>query len=169
MTSTTLRSADIGEIIAHIPHRYPFILIDRMEACEPGKWVRVTKNVTAQEWFFAGIPVESRVMPQMLVVEALAQSAGALCFYSGLMDHVAKPIMFFAGIDKCQFGRPVRPGDQLILECKLRRAMRDVVKVSGLASVNGEMSVQLQLTAVIRDMDASAAAVAVHNAANRDA
>ena len=169
MTSTTLRSADIGEILAHIPHRYPFILIDRMEACEPGQWVRVTKNVTAQEWFFAGIPVENRVMPQMLVVEALAQSSGALCFYSGLMDNVAKPIIFFAGIDKCKFGRPVRPGDQLLLECKLRRAMRDVVKVSGLATVNGEMSVELQLTAVIRDMDASAEAVAVHNAANRDA
>jgi 3-hydroxyacyl-[acyl-carrier-protein] dehydratase len=169
LTSTTLRSADIGEILAHIPHRYPFILIDRMEACEPGKWVRVTKNVTAQEWFFAGIPVENRVMPQMLVVEALAQSSGALCYYSGLMNSVAKPIIFFAGIDKCRFGRPVRPGDQLILECKLRRAMRDVVKVSGLASVNGEMSVELQLTAVIRDMDASAEAVAVHNAANRDA
>jgi len=169
LTSTTLRSADIGEILAHIPHRYPFILIDRMEACEPGKWVRTTKNVTAQEWFFAGIPVANRVMPQMLVVEALAQSSGALCFYSGLMDNVAKPIIFFAGIDKCRFGRPVRPGDQLLLECKLRRAMRDVVKVSGLASVNGEMSVELQLTAVIRDMDASAEAVAVHNAANRDA
>ncbi len=169
MNTTTLRSADIGEILAHIPHRYPFILIDRMEACEPGKWVRVTKNVTAQEWFFAGIPVESRVMPQMLVVEALAQSSGALCYYSGLFDAVAKPIIFFAGIDKCRFGHPVRPGDQLVLECKLRRTMRGVVKVSGHASVDGKMSVELQLTAAIRDMDASAEAVAVHNAANRDA
>ncbi|MEP7329749.1 MAG: 3-hydroxyacyl-ACP dehydratase FabZ [Betaproteobacteria bacterium] len=157
MTLPALPSADIGEILTHIPHRYPFIMIDRMEACEPGQWVRVTKNVSAQEWFFAGIPAERRVMPQMLVVEALAQSSGALCHYSGLMDRVAKPIIFFAGIDQCRFGREARPGDQLVLECKLMRTLRDVVKVSGRASVDGEMVLELQLTAVIRDMDASAA------------
>ena len=167
MQPPSLPSADIAEILTHIPHRYPFILIDRMEACEPGKWVRVTKNVSAQEWFFAGIPAERRVMPQLLVVEALAQSSGALCHYSGLMDRVAKPIVFFAGIDRATFGRDVRPGDQLVLECKLVRAMRDVVKVSGRATVDGEMSVDLQLTAVIRDMNEAANAMADHHAASR--
>lgn len=151
-------SADISEILSHIPHRYPLILIDRMEACEPGQWVRVIKNVSAQEWFFAGVPAERRVMPQLLVVEALAQSSGALCYYSGYFDRVAKPIVFFAGIDQCRFGREARPGDQLVLDCKLVRHMRDVVKVSGRASIDGETAVELLLTAVIRDMDLSAAA-----------
>lgn len=167
MKPPSLPSADIAEILTHIPHRYPFLLIDRMEACEPGQWVRVTKNVSAQEWFFAGIPAERRVMPQLLVVEALAQSSGALCYYSGLMDRVAKPIIFFAGIDKCVFGRDVRPGDQLVLECKLVRAMRGVVKVTGRASVDGEMVVDLHLTAVIRDIHEAAMAMTETNAASR--
>lgn len=164
MSAPKLPSADIVKILTHIPHRYPFLLIDRMEACEPGKWVRVIKNVSAQEWFFAGMPTEQRTMPQLLVVEALAQSSGALCHYSGMMRDVAKPIIFFAGIDKCRFGVAVRPGDQLVLECNLVRSMRDVVKMSARASVHDAMVAELQLTAVIRDMDASAALQATQQA-----
>jgi 3-hydroxyacyl-[acyl-carrier-protein] dehydratase len=146
-------AASISDILKHIPHRYPFILIDRMLAFEPGKWVRVLKTVTANEWYFRGVPHHRRIMPSMLLVESLAQSSGALTHYSGLMANLSKPIIFFAGIDKCKFGRDVRPGDSLILECTLIRALRDVIKVRGLASVDGEAALDLTLMAVVRDMD----------------
>src|SRR4051812_3480845 len=131
----------IDDILKHIPHRYPFVLIDRMEACEPGRWVRVSKTISATEWFFCGVPFEQRVMPSLLLVEALAQSSGVLSHYSGLMKHVSEPIIFFAGIDDCRFGCDVRPGHKLLLECTLIRTLRDVIKVAGYASVDGQMAV----------------------------
>ena len=145
--------ASIADILRHIPHRYPFILIDRMEGCVAGKSVRCIKNVSATEWFFAGAPRGERVMPSMLLVEALAQASGALSHYSGLMTSIAKPIIFFAGIDDCMFGRDVRVGDTVVLECTLLRALRDVIKVKGVASVDGEMALELTLMAVVRDME----------------
>ena len=146
-------SASIADILRHIPHRYPFILIDRMESCVAGKSVRCVKNVSASEWYFGRAGGGERVMPSMLLVEALAQSSGALSHYSGLMTNIAKPIIFFAGIDKCVFGRDVRVGDTVVLECTLLRALRDVIKVKGVATVDGEMALELTLMAVVRDME----------------
>jgi 3-hydroxyacyl-[acyl-carrier-protein] dehydratase len=155
-TPSTLPPADINEILKHIPHRYPFLLIDRMEACEPNKWVRVTKNVSNNDWFFAGIPAGRRVMPQILVLEALAQAAGVLCHFSGLTAGMSRLIIFFAGIENGRFGGDARPGDKIIFECVLKRAMRGVVKLKGNAAVNDKAIVETELTAVIRDMaDAS--------------
>lgn len=153
----TLPPADIGEILKHIPHRYPFLLIDRMEACEPNKWVRVVKNVSVNDRFFAGIPAAQRVMPQMLVLEALAQTAGVLCHYSGMMSRIGKSIIFFAGIDNCRFGRDVVPGQQIVLECTMKRSMRGVAKLSGTVTVEGDLVLASDLTAVIRDMEQSKA------------
>jgi len=148
-------TASIADILRHIPHRYPFILIDRMDSCVPGKSVRCVKNVSASEWFFERTGSAERVMPSMLLVEALAQSSGALSHYSGLMTRISKPIIFFAGIDKCVFGRDVRVGDTVILECTLLRALRDVIKVKGVATVDGEMALELILMAVVRDMESA--------------
>jgi len=156
-TPTLLPPSDISEILKHIPHRYPFLLIDRMEACEPNQWVRVIKNVSHTDEFFAGMPVDRRVMPQMLVLESLAQAAGVLCHYSGMMSRIGKTIFFFAGFDKCQFGRDVVPGDQLLLECTMKRAARGVAKIHGRATVDGALVVESDLTAVIRDMADEAA------------
>ncbi len=156
-TPTLLPPSDTAEILKHIPHRYPFLLIDRMEACEPNQWVRVVKNVTHNDEFFAGMPADRRVMPQMLLLESLAQAAGVLCHYSGMMSRIGKTIFFFAGFDKCRFGRDVVPGDQLLLECTMKRAARGVAKIHGRASVDGEMVVESDLTAVIRDMADEAA------------
>jgi 3-hydroxyacyl-[acyl-carrier-protein] dehydratase len=147
-----LPPSDITEILKHIPHRYPFLLIDRMEGCEPGKWARVIKNVSHNDQFFAGFPIDRRVMPHVLLVESLAQAAGVLCHYSGMMSRIGKTIFFFAGFDKCRFGRDVVPGDQLLLECTMKRAARGVAKIHGRASVDGAMVVEADLTAVIRDM-----------------
>lgn len=156
-TPTLLPPSDTAEILKHIPHRFPFLLIDRMEACEPSQWVRVVKNVAHNDEFFAGMPAGRRVMPQMLLLESLAQSAGVLCHYSGMMSRIGKTIFFFAGFDKCRFGRDVVPGDQLLLECTMKRAARGVAKIHGRASVEGEMVVESDLTAVIRDMADEAA------------
>ncbi|MEO8004837.1 MAG: 3-hydroxyacyl-ACP dehydratase FabZ [Betaproteobacteria bacterium] len=152
-TSSFLPASDINEILKHIPHRYPFLLVDRMEACEPNKWVRVIKNVSANDWFFAGVPAGKRVMPQMLVLEALAQAAGVLCHYSGMMSRIGKSIIFFAGIENCKFGRDVVPGDRVVLECTMNRSMRGVAKLSGSVSVNQTVVLSSDLTAVIRVMN----------------
>src|SRR5690349_2639730 len=148
----TATTASIADILRDIPHRYPFILIDRLESFEPGK-VRVLKNVSADEWYFQGVPHDQRMMPSMLLIESLAQSSGTLAHYSGLMNRVSKPIIFFAGVNKCVFHRDVRPGDTLTLECTLLRALRDVIKVHGRATVDGDLVVELTLMAAVRDMD----------------
>jgi 3-hydroxyacyl-[acyl-carrier-protein] dehydratase len=149
-TEANLQQASIADILRHIPHRYPFVFIDRMESFDSGKIVRMTKLLTCDEWFMGSHSAVVKVMPSMLVVEALAQAAGALSHYSGLMSQVESPIMFFAGIDECRFGADARPGDKLLLECTLIRSLRNVVKVSGRASVNDTTIAELKLTAVIQ-------------------
>ena len=152
--STILPPSDIIEILRHIPHRYPFLLIDRMQSCEPHRRVHVIKNVTAGEWFLGA--AKPGVMPQLLVIEALAQAAGVLCHYSGLMG--SNTLIFFAGMEKLECKGSVRTGDTLDLTCTLKRAMRGVVKLDGTASVGGDVVVSGELTAVIRPHPAQAAA-----------
>jgi len=147
---STIPSADISEILKHIPHRYPFLMIDRMVACEPNRWIRVVKNVAASEQY--GGAGSRPVMPQMLLVEALAQAAGALCHFSGMMAAARRPIMFFAGVDGCKFGRDAAAGDQILLYCEMKRSLRGVAKLHGTASVGSETILEADLTAVVRDV-----------------
>ncbi|MFO1412935.1 MAG: 3-hydroxyacyl-ACP dehydratase FabZ [Burkholderiales bacterium] len=153
MTTSVLPSANIDAILRNTPHRFPFLLIDRIEACEPGKWVRVIRNVSANDAVMPRVPLAQKVMPQMLVVEALAQAAGSLCKLSGMMDTGRRSIMFFAGVDNCRFQRDVYPGDQVMLECHMKRAMRGVAKISGTATVDGALVLEADLTAVVRDIE----------------
>lgn len=143
-----LPSADINEILRHMPHRYPFLLIDRMEGCEPHRWVKVTKNLTSSEWFFGDRP--PYVMPQLLVVEALAQTAGVLCHYSGMMSKIGQSLIFFAGIDNFESQGDAFRGDQITLECVLNRSLRGVAKLTGTASVGTRRILAANLTAVVR-------------------
>ena len=129
-----LPKVEINEILRHIPHRYPFLLIDRVEACEPGKWIRAIKNVTATEWFFNGAQTRA-VIPQVLVIEALAQAGGALCHYSETTSKIGQSLIFFAGIDNVKAVGDAYRGDTIILECKLARTMRGVAKLIAKASV----------------------------------
>jgi 3-hydroxymyristoyl/3-hydroxydecanoyl-(acyl carrier protein) dehydratase len=145
LTSTT------REIQKHMPHRYPFFLIDRMVGCEPGRWVKVIKNVSNNDQFFAGIPPRERVMPEMLVFEALAQAAGVLCHYSGMVSRIGSMIIFLAGSDYSRFGRGVVPGEQILFECEMVRKKSGVAKLNGRAMVGDEVVLESQLTAVIRD------------------
>ncbi len=149
--ATLIEHSNIGEILQHIPHRYPFLLIDHVVACEPHRFVRVAKNVTRTEWFLAGR--SPAVMPPLLVVEALAQAAGVLCHYSGMMSRIGKAIIFFAATEHGHFGRDVAAGERLDLVCTLNQARRGVAKLSAAATVDGATVVEAQLTAVVRDID----------------
>jgi 3-hydroxyacyl-[acyl-carrier-protein] dehydratase len=148
------RIAYIDEILRHMPHRFPFMLIDRMEDCEPGRYVKVVKNVSRSDWFFDRKSGRD-VMPQLLVVEALAQTAGVLCHFSGMTSTIGQTIIFFAGLDKLTCEGDVRAGEQLLLECTLNRSLRGVAKVSGRASVDGKTVVAGDLTAVMRQVQTS--------------
>jgi 3-hydroxyacyl-[acyl-carrier-protein] dehydratase len=141
---------DIQEIMSILPHRYPFLLIDRVLTAEPGKFIRGLKNVTMNEPFFMGHFPHFPVMPGVLVIEALAQTAAIL---SHLTRHAApdrESLIFFAGIDKARFRRQVLPGDQLILEAEVVRIVRGVGKFTARALVDGEIAAEGELMAAIR-------------------
>ena len=127
---------DIDQIMATIPHRYPFLLVDRITEHEPGVRAVGLKNVTANEWFFPGHFPEYPVMPGVLVIEALAQ-VGAVAILS-LPENEGK-LAFFAGIDKVRFKRQVRPGDTLQLECEISRMRAGVGFGTATATVDGEL------------------------------
>jgi 3-hydroxyacyl-[acyl-carrier-protein] dehydratase len=147
---------EIGEILRHTPHRYPFILVDRALDGIPSKSIRVVKNVTTNEHFFDGIPRDAQRMPRLLLVEAFAQCCGVLCHFSGLSKPHGETLTFFAGIDNCRFYGEVVPGDQVVFDCVLKRASRGVVKFAGRGVVNDKVVVELETTAVLRDREENA-------------
>lgn len=153
MSNERIGTIDIIHIVRNMPHRYPFVLIDRAVDGEAGKWIRAIKNVTTNESFFGQMPIERRCMPRVLLIEALAQCSGVLCHVSGLSKPEGKTLTFFAGVDKCKFSGTVVPGDQIVLDCYLKRAMRGIVKFSGRGSVNNREVVSMEMTAALRDRD----------------
>src|SRR5271156_2100421 len=126
---------DITEILRYLPHRYPFLLVDRVLECIPGKSIRALKNVTYNEPFFPGHFPGRPVMPGVMIIEALAQAAGILCFVTGgvIPDHNTR--FYFVGIDDARFRRPVVPGDQLVLTAQLERSLRGIWRFSTVALV----------------------------------
>jgi 3-hydroxyacyl-[acyl-carrier-protein] dehydratase len=133
---------DIERIMELLPHRYPFLLIDRVLELD-GTRVRAVKNVSANESFFVGHFPQKKVMPGVLIVEAMAQAGGVM------MLSLAGPkdgrLIFFTGIDNCRFRRPVVPGDQLVLEVELVARRSTVAKMHGRATVNGELACEADL------------------------
>ena len=142
---------DIGEIMRHLPHRYPLLLVDRVLECIPGERIKGVKNVTVNEPFFQGHFPNYPVMPGVLIIEALAQ-VSLILFYETI-DRLPddKSIIFFAGIDDARFKRQVLPGDQLLLESIERRLVRGVGKFSVRASVGEELVAEAELLAALRD------------------
>ena len=126
---------DINGILKQLPHRYPFLLVDRVLECHEGKSIRAIKNVTYNEPFFPGHFPSRPVMPGVIIIEALAQAAGILAFRTAKVVPDDNTQFYFVGIDKARFRRPVEPGDQLILNATLQRQMRGIWKFEATAMV----------------------------------
>ena len=131
---------DINAILRQLPHRYPFLLVDRVLEVNPGETIRALKNVTFNEPFFSGHFPGRPVMPGVMIIEALAQTAGILAFVSQNVIPTEKTRFYFVGIDKARFRKPVEPGDQLVLIANLERALKGIWRFSTTALV-GETEV----------------------------
>jgi 3-hydroxyacyl-[acyl-carrier-protein] dehydratase len=143
---------DIGMIRRLLPHRYPMLLVDRVLEFEAGKFIRGVKNVTVNEPFFQGHFPAYPVMPGVLVIEAMAQVAGLLTMLSDVARRDGSQMVLFAGIDEARFKRQVLPGDTLLLEADLERAVRGIGRFKARASVDGQLVCEARLMAAIRDV-----------------
>jgi 3-hydroxyacyl-[acyl-carrier-protein] dehydratase len=140
-----MTSLDIHQILEHLPHRYPMLLVDRVLEMESGKSIKAVKNVTINEPFFPGHYPSSPVMPGVLVIESMAQTAAILTFITMNAKPDPQSVYYFVGIDNARFKKPVMPGDQMILEVQLTRSMRGMWKYAAKASVDGVLCAQADL------------------------
>ncbi len=143
MTTETANPAvlpvDVRRIFEMLPHRYPFLLVDRVIAFEPGKRLTAIKNVTVNEPYFQGHFPGNPVMPGVLILEALAQASGILVQLSAPSDPDANPLYYLVKIDKARFSKIVRPGDQLVLEVEQKRMVMRMGQFLCQAKVDGEV------------------------------
>lgn len=130
---------DIHEILKYLPHRYPFLLIDRILEIDLGKSIVALKNITMNESFFTGHFPGQPVMPGVLILEAMAQAGAVLAYKTSNCTPEDGVLFYFAGIDNVRFRRVVEPGDQMRLEVKVLREKRDIWKLEGSAYVDGEL------------------------------
>ena len=145
---------DIRGILDHLPHRYPFLLIDRVVELEKGKRIVGYKNVTINEPYFAGHFPYLPVMPGVLQIEALAQAAGILSFQTMGRKSDSGSVYYFVGIDKARFKRPVEPGDQVRIEVKFARNVRNIWFFSAEAWVDGELAASADIMCASKEAKA---------------
>ena len=141
---------DIHQVLKKLPHRYPFLLVDRVVELEKGVRILAVKNVTINEPQFTGHFPNRPVMPGVLILEALAQAAGLLSFATEDTELDDKTVFYFAGIDGARFKRPVEPGDQLMLEAELDRARAGIYKFKARAKVGDEIACEAELMCTMR-------------------
>jgi 3-hydroxyacyl-[acyl-carrier-protein] dehydratase len=141
---------DIHQILKLLPHRYPFLLVDRVVAIDKGKSIRTLKNVTINEPFFVGHFPRRPVMPGVLMLEAMAQSAALLSFATMDVTPDDRTVYYFAGIDGARFKRPVEPGDQLVMDVSLLRMKAGIFKFSACARVGEELACEAELMCTMR-------------------
>jgi 3-hydroxyacyl-[acyl-carrier-protein] dehydratase len=146
-------SMDIHEILEHLPHRYPFVLIDRVISMELGSEITALKNVTINEPFFPGHFPHHPVMPGVLIVEAMAQAAAVLSFKTMGAKPTDDSVYYFAGIDSARFKKPVSPGDQIILNVKIDRILKGIWKYKGVARVDGVVVAEAQMMCILKTID----------------
>lgn len=153
MTEQAIMSMDIHEILAHLPHRYPFVLVDRVLSLEVGKEIVAVKNVSVNEPYFPGHFPYHPVMPGVLIVEAMAQAAAILSFKTMNTKPSDDSVYYFAGIDSARFKKPVSPGDQLILKVKIDRILRGIWKYSGQALVDDNVVAEAEMMCILKAID----------------
>lgn len=151
-TEKTVSEMTIEEIKEYLPHRYPFLLIDRVTEFEKGKRVTAIKNVTANEPFFPGHFPHLAVMPGVLIVEAMAQAAAVLSLKSLGHKNDGKWVYYFVGIDGARFKRPVVPGDQLRLDVEQGRFARGMAKFTAVARVGEAVAAEAELLCALRQL-----------------
>lgn len=152
--SNQMNTMDITEILKYLPHRYPFLLIDRVLDYTPGESLHAIKNVTINEPFFQGhFPIQP-VMPGVLILEAMAQATGLLAFKT-MSDDVPAPgvLYYFAGIDNARFRRVVEPGDQIYFEVKMIKERRGIGVFYGEAKVDGEVVCSAEIMCARREIN----------------
>lgn len=136
---------DIHEVLKSLPHRYPFLLVDRVLECRPGESLDALKNVTMNEPYFVGHFPNRPVMPGVIIIEALAQASALLAFATAKRTPEDDMLYYFAGIDKARFKKPVEPGDQLALHVELLRAIKGIWKFYAEAKVDGKVVAKAEL------------------------
>lgn len=141
---------DIHEILKQLPHRYPFLMVDRVLSFEKGKSIQALKNVSINEPFFSGHFPHRPVMPGVLMLEAMAQAAALLSFDTMGVTPDDKTVYYFAGIDGARFKRPVEPGDQLIMDVELLRHKAGIFKFKGITRVDGNVACEAELMCTMR-------------------
>lgn len=146
MTVSDNNSLDIKQILEILPHRYPFVMVDRILDYEAAKYITGIKNVTINEPFFTGHFPGEPVMPGVLILEGLAQ-VGALLAYKSMSDEIHDKIVYFAGIDKVRFRKMVRPGDQIVFKVESIRMKPKLSKMSGKAYVDDQLAAEAELMA----------------------
>jgi 3-hydroxyacyl-[acyl-carrier-protein] dehydratase len=145
---------DIHEILNYLPHRYPILLVDRVLDMVPGEKITALKNVTINEPFFPGHYPHHPVMPGVLIIEAMAQTAALLSFRSaGDAAPDGKSVYYFVGIDGARFKRPVMPGDQLIFDVSVITAKRGIWKFAATARVDGQIAAEAEIMCTVRTVE----------------
>ena len=147
-----MKSLDINQIKQYLPHRYPLLLVDRVLDWESGKQIRAIKNVSANEEFFNGHFPNKPVMPGVLMIEALAQTAALLAFLTIGQKPDENAVVYFVGIDGARFKRPVEPGDQLVMEVEILSQSRGIWKFQSRALVDGQLAVEAELMCTMRSI-----------------
>jgi 3-hydroxyacyl-[acyl-carrier-protein] dehydratase len=150
MNQLKMNTLDINQIKEYLPHRYPLLLVDRVLSWEANKTITAIKNVTINEEFFNGHFPHKPVMPGVMMIEALAQTAALLSFLSIGQKPDENAVVYFVGIDGARFKRPVEPGDQLKMEVEITRVARGIWKYKARASVDGQTAVEAELMCTMR-------------------
>ena len=143
---------DVNQILEYLPHRYPFLLVDRVLSCEPGQRIVAIKNVTINEPFFQGHFPHYPVMPGVLIIESMAQAAAILTFHSERAKPDDRSVYFFVGIDNARFKKPVVPGDTLRLEVAIVRHARGLWKFAARALVDGVLVAESEIMCTVRSI-----------------
>lgn len=153
MSEQATSSMDIHEILEHLPHRYPFVLVDRVLSLEVNKEIVAIKNVSVNEPYFPGHFPYHPVMPGVLIIEALAQAAAILSFKTMGSKPTDESVYYFAGIDNARFKKPVSPGDQLVLKVSIDRILRGIWKYKGVAMVDDAIVAEADMMCILKPIE----------------